>query len=157
MEGKTMKKYLLPQKGNFYKANMHSHTVISDGKLTAEEVKAAYKERGYSIVAFTDHEIMIPHYDLRDESFLPITAYEIQLRDWNRASRCIKLYHMNVYSPDPERYLSKTYCKKDAWWGNIVNHFTDEMAAAEESVSSLSSSLNSRSQKGMKSFGRRFR
>lgn len=125
-----MKKYLLPQRGKFYKANMHSHTVISDGKMTAEEIKAAYKEKGYSIVAYTDHEIMIPHADLTDEEFLPITAYEVQLRDWNRASRCIKLYHMNLYSPDPNRYLSKTYCKKDAWWGNIVNHFTDEMAAA---------------------------
>lgn len=125
-----MKKYLLPQKGKFYKANMHSHTVISDGKRTAEEIKAAYVEKGYSIVAFTDHEIMIPHSDLRDESFLPITAYEIQLRDWNRQPNCIKLYHMNVYSPDPDRYLSKTYCKKDAMWGNIVNHFTDEMAEA---------------------------
>ncbi len=125
-----MRKYLLPQKGKFYKANMHSHTTISDGKLTPEEMKAAYVEKGYSIVAFTDHEIMIPHSELRDESFLPITAYEIQLRDWNRHPNCIKLYHMNVYSPDPDRYLSKTYCKKDAMWGNIVNHFTDEMAAA---------------------------
>ena len=125
-----MKKYLLPRNGKFYKANMHSHTNISEGKFTAEEIKAAYAEKGYSIVAFTDHEIMIPHSDLRDESFLPITAYEVQLRDWNHLPNCIKLYHMNLYSPDPDRYLSKTYCKKDAWWGNIVNHFTDEMAAA---------------------------
>ena len=123
-----MRKYLLPQKGKFYKANMHCHTVISDGKQTPEEIKEAYKAKGYSIVAFTDHEIMIPHYELRDEEFLPITAYEIQLRDWNTPPNCLKLYHMNVYSPDPNRYLSKTYCKKDAWWGNIVNHFTDEMA-----------------------------
>ena len=125
-----MKKYLLPRLGKFYKANMHTHTNISDGKLTPEEVKAKYKEKGYSIVAFTDHEIMMPHYDLRDDEFLPITAYEIQIRDLDRAVRTHKVYHMNVYSPDPERYLSKTYCKKDAWWGNIVNHFTDEMAAA---------------------------
>ena len=125
-----MKKYLIPKTGKFYKANMHAHTVISDGKQTPEEVKEAYLAKGYSIVAFTDHEIMMPHYDLRDESFLPITAYELQLRDWNRQPNCIKLYHMNLYSPDPERYLSKTYCKKAAWWGNIVNHFTDEMAAA---------------------------
>ena len=125
-----MKKYLLPREGKFYKANMHCHTNISDGKNTPEEIKAAFKEKGYSIVAFTDHEIMIPHTDLADEDFLPITAYEIQLRDWNTPPNCLKLYHMNVYSPDPDRYLSKTYCKKDAWWGNIVNHFTDEMAEA---------------------------
>lgn len=125
-----MKKYLLPQKGKFYKANMHSHTVISDGKLTAEEMKSAFLEKGYSIVAFTDHEIMIPHTELADGEFLPITAYEIQLCDRSRIGNCNKRYHLNVYSPDPDRYLSKTYCKKDAMWGNIVNHFTDEMAAA---------------------------
>ena len=103
-----MKKYLLPREGKFYKANMHCHTNISDGKNTPEEIKAAFKEKGYSIVAFTDHEIMIPHTDLADEDFLPITAYEIQLRDWNTPPNCLKLYHMNVYSPDPDRYLSKT-------------------------------------------------
>ena len=39
-----MKKYLLPEKGNFYKANLHTHSTISDGKLTPEAVKEAYKE-----------------------------------------------------------------------------------------------------------------
>ena len=65
-----MKKYLLPREGKFYKANMHCHTNISDGKMTPEEVKTAYKKNGYSIVAYTDHEIMMPHYELRDEEFL---------------------------------------------------------------------------------------
>ena len=34
-----MKQYLLPEKGQFYKANLHRHTVVSDGTLTPEEVK----------------------------------------------------------------------------------------------------------------------
>ena len=29
-----MKKFLLPENGNFYKANLHCHTTISDGRLT---------------------------------------------------------------------------------------------------------------------------
>lgn len=123
-----MKKYLLPRLGKFYKANMHTHTNISDGKFAPEQVKEKYKEKGYSIVAFTDHEIMLPHPELRDDSFLPITSYEIQLRDRSIPGFYDKRYHLNVYSPDPDRYLSKTYCKKDAWWGNIVNYFTEEMA-----------------------------
>lgn len=40
---------------------MHMHTTVSDGPMTPEEVKAAYKERGYSIVAFTDHEVIVDH------------------------------------------------------------------------------------------------
>ncbi|MBO5897602.1 MAG: hypothetical protein J6R04_01195 [Clostridia bacterium] len=42
-----MKQYLLPEKGIFYKANMHTHTTISDGQLTPEEIKEIYKARGY--------------------------------------------------------------------------------------------------------------
>ena len=125
-----MKKYLLPRLGKFYKANMHTHTNISDGALTPERVKEEYVKKGYSVVAFTDHEIMMPHTDLRDEEFLPITAYEIQLMDRSVPGFCNKRYHMNFYSPDADRYLSKTYCKRDAWWGNIVKYFTEEMAEA---------------------------
>ena len=50
-----MKRYLLPQDGQFYKANLHCHTVISDGHLTPAEVKEAYVAQGYAVVAFTDH------------------------------------------------------------------------------------------------------
>ena len=79
-----MKTYLLPRDGQFYKANMHSHTTLSDGKFTPEEVKCSYKEHGYSIFAYTEHT----HYhDLRhlaDEAFLPLPSYEIALVNRNR-------------------------------------------------------------------------
>ena len=74
-----MKKYLLPQTGNFYKANLHCHTNLSDAILSPEEIKKEYKARGYSIVAFTDHDVLIPHNDLKDENFLPLNAYEIEV------------------------------------------------------------------------------
>lgn len=54
-----MKKYLLPETGNFYKANLHCHSTVSDGELTVEEIKKIYTEQGYSIVAYTDHEVLI--------------------------------------------------------------------------------------------------
>ena len=50
-------KELLPEAGKFYKGNLHSHTIVSDGIMTPEQSKRAYKERGYQILAFTDHEI----------------------------------------------------------------------------------------------------
>ena len=72
-----MRKYLLPKDGNFYKANLHCHTNISDGKLSPEEVKKAYKENGYSVVAYTDHEVYITHNDLTDSEFLALNGMEI--------------------------------------------------------------------------------
>lgn len=64
-----MRKYLLPKEGEFYKANLHMHTTISDGVLTPQEVKRLYVNEGYSIVAFSDHEVMVPHNYLTDDNF----------------------------------------------------------------------------------------
>ena len=38
-----------------YKINLHTHTTVSDGKKTPEEVARIYKNAGYDAVAFTDH------------------------------------------------------------------------------------------------------
>lgn len=71
-----MKKYLLPKEGIFYKANLHCHSTFSDGQWTPEEIKERYKAKGYSIIAYTDHDIMVPHSELADEDFLPLTGIE---------------------------------------------------------------------------------
>jgi len=120
-----MKKYLLPRSGKFYKANMHTHTNCSDGKQSPEEIKNAYKAAGYSIVAFTDHEIMLPHENLKDEGFLPITGMEIAIDD-GKWSPFTKTYHINIYSPEISRCASKTYFYGEVW-GNAKNYMTDEM------------------------------
>lgn len=69
-----MKKYLLPEKGNFYKANLHAHSTVSDGHFTPKELKNLYKNKGYSILAYTDHELLVDHSDLNDDEFLAITS-----------------------------------------------------------------------------------
>ena len=42
----------------FFKGNLHCHSTLSDGLLTPEEVKAAYREMGYDFLAITDHRVM---------------------------------------------------------------------------------------------------
>ena len=69
--------YLLPKEGNLYKANLHCHTTVSDGKFTPEEIKDMYKARGYHAVAFTDHQVCVPHTELTDEKFVALTGLEI--------------------------------------------------------------------------------
>lgn len=122
-------KYLLGGTGNFYKANLHTHTTISDGKLSPEEVKIAYKNAGYSIVAFTDHEIMIPHNDLTDESFLAITAYEVAVNSgMDKPSYDFeKTYHLNFYSKDPNKKVSPCFSVKNMWLKQSMPYVTDEM------------------------------
>ncbi len=38
-----------------YKINLHTHTTLSDGKRSLDEVLARYREEGYDAVALTDH------------------------------------------------------------------------------------------------------
>ena len=68
---------LLP-KGSYYKINLHCHTILSDGRKTAEEVKQDYLAHGYSAVAFTDHDKYVPHNELTDSSFVALNGFELE-------------------------------------------------------------------------------
>ena len=123
---------LLPQRGQFYKANLHCHTVLSDGTWTKEQVKAEYQKRGYAIVAFTDHRHYGWHPELQDDSFLPIAAFEADLDepysipgDWNRC----KTYHLNFYDTNPMARGSFTAPQPLQRYGDIysLNAFIKEM------------------------------
>ena len=68
---------LLPASYGSYKANLHCHTTLSDGRLTPKRSKARYLANGYSVVAFTDHNVLVDHSDLTDERFLALTGIEV--------------------------------------------------------------------------------
>lgn len=94
-----MKKYLLPKGGKFYKANLHMHSTVSDGEMTPEEIKKEYMEKGYSVVAFSDHEVIVPHPELIDENFVAITATEWACAE-PKSIRFQKSLHMNLFAKD---------------------------------------------------------
>ena len=95
-----MRQYLLPKEGTFYKANLHCHSSVSDGSLSPAELKAAYQSKGYSILAITDHEWMVPHPELNGPDFLALTAYEMTVRDGKVTTPDNRIIHMNLYAPD---------------------------------------------------------
>ena len=98
-----MKKYLLPEKGNFYKSNLHIHTIFSDGGFTLEQVKEEYMKRGYSIVAFTDHDVFVPHQELTDENFLAINSVEVHSHQAGQTNfEYMKSWHLNLYAKTPD-------------------------------------------------------
>ena len=122
-----MKKYLLPKAANFYKANLHVHTTVSDGEMTPEEIKRIYMEQGYSVVAYTDHEVMVPHLELTDENFVAITATEISTNNKTNCDFCFaKTYHMNIYSPDANKSCFNTFDKSKMWLNHSYDYITDE-------------------------------
>ena len=127
-------KNLLPQGVTYYKANLHCHTVLSDGKLTPLEVKELYQERGYSIIAYTDHRIYANHAELNDEKFLAIAAMETDLNEFGNFGGGfdrIKTYHMNWFDTDPEFHKEekahleqprRRYHDIGLWGMEIYNH-----------------------------------
>ena len=40
---------------NVYKSNLHTHTTVSDGRYSPQEVIARYQQQGYDVLALTDH------------------------------------------------------------------------------------------------------
>ena len=115
-----MKQYLIPEKGQFYKANMHNHTTVSDGSFSPEETKARYMAHGYSVVAFTDHEVMVDHSDLNEEGkFLAITSYEVATSTEAPygLGMAAPTYHINFYAKNPHE-TSYVCPNPDYVWGN---------------------------------------
>ena len=66
--------YLISPNKKQYKANLHCHSVLSDGKKTPEELVAMYKAHGYSVLAITDHERPHQHQQMNTEDFLLLNA-----------------------------------------------------------------------------------
>jgi hypothetical protein len=111
-----MKQYLLPENGRFYKANLHVHTTISDGKMTPQETKEGYMAHGYSIVAFTDHEVFVPQNGLTDDAFLAINAVELAINDgWPGGFKYNKSTHLNLYAMTPDQTECAVCAGKFVW------------------------------------------
>lgn len=109
-----MKKYLLPENGQFYKANLHCHTNVSDASRSPAEIKEEYQNHGYSIVAYTDHHVLVPHPELTDENFLALygTEYDITeekpgVTEFHRLKTC----HICLIATDPD-YVVQPYFRK---------------------------------------------
>ena len=139
---------LLRANGPFYKANLHCHTTLSDGKMTPEQVREWYRSHGYSIVAFTDHSKYAVYPELRSEDFLPVPGVEVAFTclDANNPPLKYRLCHMNfiprdpgtaVYTPEEptydlgvmNRYIARM--KRDGWLCTL-NHPGWSLQTTEE-------------------------
>ena len=94
--------YLISPFKKQYKANLHCHSTLSDGKRTPEQLKEMYKGHGYSILAITDHENPNNHSDLNDREFITITGYEAYIRPQVVYDPYGKEVHINLFARDPE-------------------------------------------------------
>lgn len=94
---------LLPAVAHYYKANLHTHTNISDGDLTPEEAIKLYRENGYQILCLTDHNIIVDHSDKNTDEFLLLTGVEIDITDdqfYSTSGYVGQSYHLLMIAKD---------------------------------------------------------
>lgn len=74
-----MKRTIFLQDKNalWLKGNLHSHSTFSDGQLTPEAMKEAYKHHGYDFLAVTDHDIYTDTRHLSDDTFTMVQGFEL--------------------------------------------------------------------------------
>ena len=97
-----MIKHLLPQVHKYFKANLHTHSTVSDGRLTPQQVKDHYKAHGYSILSLTDHNVVADQSSLNDEDFLMLTGAEYNINDNDLPGTHHKTYHLNFIAKKPD-------------------------------------------------------
>jgi len=71
------------------KGDLHSHTTLSDGRNSLEEMAEAARERGYSYLAITDHSASHGFGDHVTEERLWQRIEEV--REWNKGKRGFRL------------------------------------------------------------------
>ncbi|MGB0578634.1 MAG: PHP domain-containing protein [Limisphaerales bacterium] len=104
----------------WYKGNLHTHSLWSDGDHFPEMIAGIYKENGYDFLTITDHNIM---HDV--EKWIPVTkersrdvAYEKYLKQWGKdwvktrknakGQLEVRLKHYSEYEPklnEPGKFL----------------------------------------------------
>ncbi len=116
-----MKKVLLPPASDamhYYRANLHCHSQVSDGRKTVEELKALYRSKGYSVVAFTDHDAFVTHNDLTDKDFLALNGYEVEINQ----NPPVKTCHMCFIAKEPDNDMAVCYHRSRYIWGNAEKY-----------------------------------
>jgi len=63
-------------KGKWYKAALHVHTTSSDGDVDAATRLIQYRDKGFDVVAITDHRTTNDLSGFSDKNFLALSSIE---------------------------------------------------------------------------------
>lgn len=96
MKGITIRGF--SEKGNWYKGNLHSHTVNSDGMLTPAESVKLFREHGYHFLCFSEHDLYTDYrneFDSEDFIILPGLEASAVLYEGDGSGRRKKVHHIH--------------------------------------------------------------
>jgi hypothetical protein len=74
-----MSKFINPfeSSGRWFKANLHTHTTVSDGKISPSQRVEQYRRAGYDVLALTDHHATNDILGLSDRRMLVVSGIEL--------------------------------------------------------------------------------
>lgn len=101
---------------NWYKGNLHTHTINSDGDSTPNEVATWYKEHRYHFLVLTDHNFLTDITGLNsihgaEEKFLLIPGEEVTSSFENRPVHVNALHPLRFVPPENGKSLVETIQK----------------------------------------------
>ena len=137
-----------------FKANLHSHSTLSDGKLTPEELVKNYKEKGYSILAITDHEYPCLHNEFTTQDFLMINGYEAYIRPSKLCmfDKFAPEIHLNLIAKNPDNNAivayDPVYCKYMPLPKAVAAPHAGKIGSRSFSVPYIQSFINEANQAG---------
>lgn len=125
------------EKKEWFKGNLHSHTVNSDGRLQPADSIKIFKEHGYSFLAFTEHDLYTDYRDeFNTEDFIILPGIEVSAYLLDKNNRRLKAHHLNGILGPSEMQLSaseKPFSHKQ-YIDPILGHETWNGAAVAQKI-----------------------
>lgn len=103
-----------------YRANLHCHSINSDGNKSPKQIKKDYLAHGYSIVAFTDHDVFVSHNDLTDDNFLALNGYEVEINKEAETYEVTKCCHLCFVALEKDNDTAVCLHRSKYTWGNAT-------------------------------------
>lgn len=121
-----MKQSVFVNDGNWYKGNLHTHSTLSDGRQTPEERVKAYKERGYSFLAITDHNLFASYPEFCSDEFIVLPATECDRDAIQLSNPHVYIHAVGVHEGEISEKISvklPAYSteRKDKAWQDLLD------------------------------------
>lgn len=132
----------LPEHGNAYKGNLHSHTTNSDGHLTPERSVAMFRAHGYSFLCHSEHDRYTDdraRFDSEDLILLPGLEASASLLVSETDHSRIKVHHMHgiLGTEEMQRTAAKRFSDGDVLEPPLYFGDWDGAAVAQELADTL--------------------
>lgn len=106
-----MRDSYFPEAGIWLKGNLHSHSTVSDGFFTPEQLATMYAEKGYDFLSMTDHNVYVAHDELPEEQILLMTGVEHDIAYSD--TKCIHVVGIGQPEKEATDYACRCYHKEE--------------------------------------------